>query len=70
MPADIDEHAHVWVGIDVAAEALSLSVRRAREHARIDGWRSSNKPGRRRPITQYLWADIVTTYRHRTGATP
>jgi hypothetical protein len=70
MPPDIDENAHVWVGIDVAAQALDIKTRRARTLARTEQWRTSRADGRTRPLTQYLWADIVTTYHHRQGATP
>lgn len=49
-----------WVAIDVAAEALNISKRRAYELARQDHWRCT----RRRP-KQYLFADIRNTYSER-----
>lgn len=69
MPDDLDENAHAWVAIDVAAKALTLSVRRARELAVTDGWRTNNDTRRivhrGRPPRQYAWPDIVHTYRNR-----
>jgi hypothetical protein len=62
---DLDPTAHVWVLVDVAAAAFQLSIRRTRELATTEGWRTSRGTGRTRPTTQYLWTDIVTTHNRR-----
>jgi hypothetical protein len=62
----LDPDAYVWVLIDVAAAALHVSEKTALKIAATEGWRRSNKPSIRRPKTQYLWADIVTTYTRRS----
>lgn len=68
MPADLSPDDHVWVAIDVAAEALGCSVRRAQTIANQESWRRSlgRATGRRgRRPRQYFWPDIVTTYNRR-----
>ncbi|MFP7833119.1 hypothetical protein [Marisediminicola sp. LYQ134] len=56
-----DGQHNYWVLIDVAAAAMQVSVRRARELAKSEEWRTA--PGQR--PTQYLFADIRRTYEHR-----
>lgn len=54
----------VWVGVDVAAEALGVTERQVRRIAKTAGWRMA--PGTY--PTQYLFNDIRTTYQARKCA--
>jgi hypothetical protein len=53
-----------WVTIDVAAEALGISRRRALELAKTEEWRT-HQPPRGDKTRQYLFTDIHRTYTHR-----
>lgn len=69
MPLPDDDRTNIadaaWVAIDVAAEALGISIKQAYRIAKTDQWRTA--PGHY--PKQFLFNDIRTTYQTRK-ATP
>jgi len=62
-PSPSDGSDNHWITIDLVAELLEVSIRRAREIAKAEGWRTARDQGSR--TTQYHFADIRRTYNHR-----
>lgn len=59
MPGE-DNH---WVAIDVAADALSVTIKQAYRLSKKHHWRTAAHQYPK----QYLFADITRTYRQRKG---